>query len=205
MQQGGTYWISLRRAGECAYSGCKLTRTTGNERVDLARNAAFKKTTADYDRFSLSFAKKAIRAVSLEVWQKRYVEGSTSEITKCFFLRVKEAYRILSGVGMTPFLAQALTGHSGFAQYLHRFKLANSPYCACAPDKTQDLLHVLEECPIFLKERAETEVGIGVRILRENFPDLLNDYKNCKMFFTFCEGVVKKSGMKNGSTAKFNS
>ncbi|GBP56857.1 hypothetical protein EVAR_41493_1 [Eumeta japonica] len=51
-----------------------------------------------------------------------------------------------------------------------RFMLANSPSCACAPDKIQDLLHVLEERLIFVKERAEIEVGMGVRILRENFP-----------------------------------
>ncbi|GBP68551.1 hypothetical protein EVAR_53969_1 [Eumeta japonica] len=51
----------------------------GNERADeLARNAALKKkTVVDYDRFPLSFAKKAIRAASLEKWQKRYTEGST--------------------------------------------------------------------------------------------------------------------------------
>ncbi|GBP65255.1 Putative 115 kDa protein in type-1 retrotransposable element R1DM [Eumeta japonica] len=168
--------------------------TAGNERADeLARNAALKKkTTADYDRFPLSFAKKAIRAASLDKWQKRYAEGITSDITKCFFPRVKEAYGVLSRVSMTPLLAQTLTGHGGFAQYLHRFKLASSPYCAYAPDKTQDLLHVLEECPIFLKERAETEVGIGVQILRENFPDLLKDDEKRKIFFTFCEGVVRR-------------
>ncbi|GBP39228.1 Mariner Mos1 transposase [Eumeta japonica] len=91
---------------------------------------------------------------------------------------------------MTPLLAQTLTGHGGLAQYLHRFKLTNSPYCACAPDKIQDLLHVLEECSIFLKERAEIEVGTGVRILRKNFFDLLSEEKSRKMFLRFCEGVV---------------
>ncbi|GBP90788.1 Putative 115 kDa protein in type-1 retrotransposable element R1DM [Eumeta japonica] len=173
--------------------------TAGNERADeLARNAALKKkTTADYDRFPLSFAKKAIRAASLDEWQKRYAEGSTGDITKCLFPRVKEAYGVLSRVSTTPLLAQTLTGHGGFAQYLHRFKLASSPYCACAPDKTQDLLHVLEECPIFLKERAETEVGIGVQILRENFPDLLNDDEKRKCS-SLSARVVRRVGRKTG-------
>ncbi|GBP27910.1 hypothetical protein EVAR_14101_1 [Eumeta japonica] len=135
--------------------------TVGNECADeLVRNAALKKkTTADYDCFPLSFAKNAIRAASLEEWQKRYAEESTGKIT------------------------------NGFAQFLHRFKLANSPYCACASDRIQNLLHVLEECPIFLKERAETEVGTGVRILRENFLDLLSKDENSKMFIGFCEEV----------------
>ncbi|GBP14290.1 hypothetical protein EVAR_7708_1 [Eumeta japonica] len=64
--------------------------------------------------------------------------------------------------------------HDGFAQYLHRFKLKNSPYCIYASDKFQDLLHVLEGCPIFLKERAESEADTGVRIVWQNFLVLLH-------------------------------
>ncbi|GBP85096.1 hypothetical protein EVAR_51215_1 [Eumeta japonica] len=63
---------------------------------------------------------------------------------------------------MTSHLAQTLTGHGGFSQYLHRFKLKDSPYCACDPAKIQDVLHVLEECPMFLRERVALETEIGV-------------------------------------------
>ncbi|GBP72315.1 hypothetical protein EVAR_90411_1 [Eumeta japonica] len=87
-------------------------------------------------------------------------------MTKYFFPRVDEAYKILSRVQLTPFLAQTLTEHNGFAQYLHKFKLKNSPHCACAPDNVQDLLR-------FLKERSETEAGAGVEIVRLNSPTLL--------------------------------
>ncbi|GBP96368.1 hypothetical protein EVAR_65698_1 [Eumeta japonica] len=76
-----------------------------------------KKTAADYDKFPLSYAKRVIRAASLEEWQERYAEGGTE---------------------MTSHLAQTLTGHGGFSQYLHRFKLKDSPYCACDPAKIQD-------------------------------------------------------------------
>ncbi|GBP83195.1 hypothetical protein EVAR_66746_1 [Eumeta japonica] len=38
----------------------------------------------------------------------------------------------------------------GFVQYLHRFKLKDSLYCTCDPTKIRDVLHVLEECPMFL-------------------------------------------------------
>ncbi|GBP48765.1 hypothetical protein EVAR_32785_1 [Eumeta japonica] len=67
----------------------------GNERADeLARRTALtKKTAADYDRFPLSYAKKVIRAASLEEWQQRYTEGSTGEITKRFFPRVEQWIR----------------------------------------------------------------------------------------------------------------
>ncbi|GBP92228.1 Putative 115 kDa protein in type-1 retrotransposable element R1DM [Eumeta japonica] len=191
---------------KCAYSGCGHAGTTGNERADeLARNAALKKkTAADYDRYPLSYAKKVIRAASLDEWQQRYTEGGTGEITKCFFPRVEGAYRVLSRFTITSPIAQTLTGHGGFAQYLNRFKLKDSPYCACAPDKVQDVLHVLEECPIFGRERAETEAGTGVVVARHGFPALLDDETNRKTFLEFCERVTRRCNKMNGSNMAYN-
>ncbi|GBP34173.1 hypothetical protein EVAR_30725_1 [Eumeta japonica] len=122
----------------------------GNERADdLARRVALtKKTAVDYDRFLLSHAKKVIRAASLEEWQQRYAERST---------------------------AQTLTSHGGFAQYLFRFKLRHSPHCACDPAKTQDVLHVLEDCNMFLRERAALEAEIDVQVSGRHFPEILGD------------------------------
>ncbi|GBP90777.1 Putative 115 kDa protein in type-1 retrotransposable element R1DM [Eumeta japonica] len=118
---------------------------------------------------------KVIRAASLEEWQERYAEGGTGEITKCFFPRVEQAYRVLRKTEMTSHLAQTLTGHGGFSQYLHRFKLKDSPYCACDPAKIQDVLHVLEECPMFLRERVALETEIGVIVGRGEFPAIIED------------------------------
>ncbi|GBP80822.1 hypothetical protein EVAR_60450_1 [Eumeta japonica] len=47
------------------------------------------------------------------------------------------AYRILRETEM-PTLAQTLTGHGGFAQYLDRFKLKSSLYCPCDRTKIRD-------------------------------------------------------------------
>ncbi|GBP34111.1 hypothetical protein EVAR_28245_1 [Eumeta japonica] len=91
---------------------------------------------ADYDKFPLSYAKKVIRTVSLEEWQERYAEESTGEITKCFFPRVELAYRVIRRMEMTSQMTQTLTGHGGFTQYLRKFKLKESPYCACNPAKS---------------------------------------------------------------------
>ncbi|GBP65855.1 Putative 115 kDa protein in type-1 retrotransposable element R1DM [Eumeta japonica] len=158
--------------------------TAGNKRADeLAEERRPQKENGSGLRsFSAVVRQKVIKAASLEEWQQRYTEGGTGEITKCFFPRVEEAYRILSRVTMTPLLAQTLTRHCGFAQYLNRFKLKDSPYCACAPDKVQDVLHVLEECPIFGRECAETEAGTGVVVARHGFPGLLSDEKSRVIF-----------------------
>ncbi|GBP77710.1 hypothetical protein EVAR_62045_1 [Eumeta japonica] len=98
---------------------------TSNERADeLAKNATLKKKTKpDYDCFPLIYAKRVIRATSLKEWQERYTEGSTGELTKCFFARVETAYKVLRETEMMPTLAQNLTGHGGLAKYLNRFKL----------------------------------------------------------------------------------
>ncbi|GBP00885.1 Retrovirus-related Pol polyprotein from type-1 retrotransposable element R1 [Eumeta japonica] len=77
---------------------------------------------------------------------RRRQRTMTGEITKC------PSGTSVPGppkTEMTSHLAQTLTGHGGFSQYLHRFKLKDSPYCACDPAKIQDVLHVLEECPMF--------------------------------------------------------
>ncbi|GBP65876.1 Retrovirus-related Pol polyprotein from type-1 retrotransposable element R1 [Eumeta japonica] len=76
---------------------------------------------------------------------------------------------------MTSQVAQALTGHGGFAQYLFRFKLRDSPHCACDPAKIQEVLHVLRDCDMFLQECAALEAEIGVRILGRHLPEILND------------------------------
>ncbi|GBP61691.1 Putative 115 kDa protein in type-1 retrotransposable element R1DM [Eumeta japonica] len=155
--------------------------TTGNERADeLARNAALK---GKRQRITIAFRCRTPKgdqggepgrvAAALH-------RGGTGEINR--FPRVEGAYRVLSRFTITPPIAQTLTGHGGFAQYLNRFKLKDSPYCACAPDKVQDVLHVLEECPIFGRERAETEAGTGVVVARHSFPALLDDEINRKHF-----------------------
>ncbi|GBO99006.1 Putative 115 kDa protein in type-1 retrotransposable element R1DM [Eumeta japonica] len=150
------------------------TQGTTNERADeLARNAALK---GKRQRITIAFrcrTPKVIRAASLDEWQ-RYTEA-----------------------------LRKLTGHGGFAQYLNRFKLKDSPYCACAPDKVQDVLHVLEECPIFGRERAETEAGTGVVVARHSFPALLDDQTNRKTFLKFCERVTQRCNKMNGSNIAY--
>ncbi|GBP60225.1 hypothetical protein EVAR_44600_1 [Eumeta japonica] len=69
--RGETFEISLRKAGEVRLFWVRgHAGAASNKRADeLTRNVALKrKTAADYDRFSLTYAKKAIRAASLDKW-----------------------------------------------------------------------------------------------------------------------------------------
>ncbi|GBP51478.1 hypothetical protein EVAR_44453_1 [Eumeta japonica] len=107
------------------------------------------------------------------------------EITKCFFPLVKQAYRVFRKIEMTSQVARTLTGHGGFAQYLYRFKLWDSLYCACDPAKIQDVLHILEDCDMFHRERVALEAGTDVRITKRNFREILEDSFKREKFFRF--------------------
>ncbi|GBP14930.1 hypothetical protein EVAR_75502_1 [Eumeta japonica] len=47
-----------------------------------------------------------------------------------------------------------------FGQYLNSFKLKSPPFCPFDPEKMQDILLVIEECNMFIKERAGVEQEI---------------------------------------------
>ncbi|GBP08427.1 hypothetical protein EVAR_77130_1 [Eumeta japonica] len=74
-------------------------------------------------------------------------------------------YRVLGQIKMTSQVAQTLTGHRGFVQYLFRFKLRDSPYCACDPAKFQNVLYVFKDCDVFQQERVALGTGTDVRIV----------------------------------------
>ncbi|GBP71821.1 Putative 115 kDa protein in type-1 retrotransposable element R1DM [Eumeta japonica] len=79
----------LAVVGPHIYKESRIEGKVGAALTLARRTALTKKTAVNYDRFPLLHAKKVIRAVSLEEWQKRYAEGDTGEITKCFFLEVE--------------------------------------------------------------------------------------------------------------------
>ncbi|GBP32826.1 hypothetical protein EVAR_19678_1 [Eumeta japonica] len=104
--------------------------------------------------------------------------------------RREQAYRVLRQMVMTSQMAEIFTEHGECAKYLHRFKLKNSPYCACDPSKIQDVLYVLEEYPTFFWERVALEAEIDVIVGRRVLPMLMNDDKPRQTFLKFCYMVV---------------
>ncbi|GBP97545.1 hypothetical protein EVAR_68555_1 [Eumeta japonica] len=122
------------------------------------------------------------------------------EITKRFFPRVEQTYRVLRDIDMTSQVVQTLTGYGGFAQYLFRFEQRDSPYCACDPAKIQDVLHVLEDCDMFLRERVALEAEFGVRISGRHFPEILGDAHRRDKFIKYCKNIVDKCNRMNRST-----
>ncbi|GBP72820.1 hypothetical protein EVAR_40321_1 [Eumeta japonica] len=122
--------------------------STRNKENELAKIAA-QKADADYDyeKIPLSWVKSKIREETILKWQTRYDSSQTGAITKTFFPDAKKAYATIRKLKPTPVQTQIFTGHTGIAEYLHRFKLLQSPSCECDADKIESVWHIILECP----------------------------------------------------------
>jgi hypothetical protein len=55
-------------------------------------------------------------------------------------------------INITPNFTTIVAGHGNISSYLHRFKIIDTPTCACdSSDQTTD--HMLYECALINKER----------------------------------------------------
>jgi ribonuclease HI len=132
------------------------TGVAGNERADqLAREAARKRTSPDYARFTLSFAKHLVKASVFDRWQVEYGQSEQGEWTRSLFPELRMAARFTRICGLSFDLTQALTGHGCFRFYLHRFRIIDSPSCPCDGTTPQNVLHLLYECKLLESERRE--------------------------------------------------
>lgn len=167
--------------------------TPGNERADeLAKKAALtKKTAADYDKVPISFAKRRIREETVKRWQERYESSETGPVTKTFFPSVITARRILKNVSLTPRHVQVMTGHGGLSEYLHRFKLKNSPLCVCQQDCEETIWHVLFECPRFQTPRFDLEQRIDSNLSKTVVSNIMADDSARPHFLEYAEKVMR--------------
>lgn len=165
--------------------------TAGNERADeLAKSAALHATsTMDYGKIPLSYVKRKIREETVRRWQDRYDSSSTGGVTKLFLPDVNKAYRIVRTTKLTPTQVQVLTGHGGIAEYLHRFRLLESPGCECDPTISETIWHVVLECPRFLAAKYELETQIDSNVTRENLSTIIADPRSRTHFLNYAEKV----------------
>ncbi|CAH2090323.1 unnamed protein product [Euphydryas editha] len=90
-----------------------------------------------------------------------------------------------------------LTGHSGFSEYLHRFKCKKSPSCICDPGCSEFVLHVLLDYPAHDYKRQKLECQLDVILELDSLSELV--YGNNKdLFLQFCIKVCKIVNNRNG-------
>ena len=165
----------------------------GNERADeLAKLASKLKKKPDYEACPISFAKRLLRQNSISEWNRRYQSGETAAGTKLFFPDATSAYRTIGRIKVDSTLTQVLTGHGGFSQYLHRFRCKENPSCICEPGTTESVTHILCECPVYTRERAQVEAQVGTQIRPDNLSKLIKDKVTQDAFIGFCRSVGSK-------------
>jgi hypothetical protein len=126
----------------------------GNELDDtLAKEGA---TNADliesYKKVPKSVVMSELSEISVETWQWEWEWDPTTkgEITKEYFPVVAD--RLSMNINITPNLTTIVTGHGNIRSYFHRFKIIDTPTCACgSSDQTTD--HMLHECALINQER----------------------------------------------------
>jgi ribonuclease HI len=129
------------------------TGIEGNERADtLAKEAANKDLSESiYNSFSLSYAKRHFKTVTVNEWQNIWRTTSNASQTKSFFPSISDRLA-LKTLRPNYVLTQFLSGHGNFGSYLKRFKLRDSDICDCGLAQ-ETPLHVILECLLFAEER----------------------------------------------------
>lgn len=175
----------------------------GNERADeLAKKAALKDKRAPvYDRFPISFARRVLRERTEALWQARYLRAEGGSGTRLFFRDVKKAYKILGKLRMDNLNSLIFTGHGGMRQYLHRFKIMDSPLCVCGLRENETVVHVLLECPRFAAERLEIETRLGSPITDLASMVGTPNMGELEAFVNYARDVIGRAAKSNGSSA----
>ncbi|CAH2097271.1 unnamed protein product [Euphydryas editha] len=177
--------------------------TPGNERADeLAKKAALtKKTAPDYDKVPISYVRRQIREETVRTWQDRYNSSETVSVTKIFLPDVKTACRLVRKSAPTPVDTKIMTGHGGFAAYLHRFHLTDSPLCICDPNCEETVLHIILDCPRFGKERLDLEPKLQMKLDQSSLHTILESETSRTSFLTFARKAVTVAAKRNSTTA----
>lgn len=172
----------------------------GNERADyLAKNAAIKDKRAPvYDRFPVSFGKRILRERTIEIWQARYLkDGGGGSVTRLYFRNVRTAYSLLARFPKDNLSSLVFTGHGGTRQYLHRFKLLDTPYCVCGLREPETVIHLLIDCPRFASDRFDLEQRIGKPLT--NLGEVIEDREINLAFLDYARSVMRTAARANGS------
>lgn len=175
--------------------------TEGNERADeLAKTAAsLDKPSPDYAEVPLSYVRKRIREETVAKWQDRYNSSTTGSVTRTFLPHVDKAYRTVRGTRLTPLQIQILTGHGGFGEYLHRFKLRSNPGCECDPNISESVWHIILDCPRFSLARHDLECEIQMELAKDKLPDLLDGVATRTRLLEYLERIASTATKRNST------
>lgn len=173
----------------------------GNERADeLAKQAAAAtRVAAQYGRYPVAELKQRLRANSVQKWNVRYQESQTASVTKIFFPDVPSAYATVRKLGLTPLLAQVLTGHGGFSGYLCKFRCKDDPNCVCGSGAEETVQHLIVDCNIHNSDRNDLETVTGIKVSIDTLKELISHRKHRPRLKEFLTKIATDAMRRNST------
>jgi hypothetical protein len=135
----------------------------GNEAADkLAKEAAYDVNDQNivYDRVPATTVATEINMQGIIKWQSQWKSTEKGALCRSFFPVVKQ--RLKLKIPITPEFTAIVTGHGKTKSYLHRFKLADNPTCACN-EGAQTSEHITHEYKILDSQRTSLIRNITAR------------------------------------------
>jgi len=169
------YWIK-------AHNG-----TLRNERADQLAKQTSENAEIVYQHYPQSFAKRYLRAKSIEIWNQRWIDTTKGQITHQFLPTVYTRIS-LKHFKTNYIVTQYLTNHGKFNKYLNRFKVEDSPLCHCNNESEDDVYHRIFYCNKYITERCQLQNianSLGIQLNCQNI------IKNNELFTEFISFVNK--------------
>ncbi|GBP96379.1 hypothetical protein EVAR_65709_1 [Eumeta japonica] len=90
-------------------------------------------------------------------------------------------------------------GHTGIAEYLHRFKLLQSPSCECDADKIESVWHIILECPRYEVARYDLEHKIETKLENQKMHEIMENPERRVEFLSFAEKAFREATSRHRS------
>lgn len=136
-------------------------------------------------------ARKEDRAATLKTWQEWWMTAETGQRTRDMIPNIEE-WLDWGPRTLTFRLAQYITGHGCYAEYLHRVRKIETPACWHCPHPTDTACHTVVECPQWQEERGRYESRWGTINEHQLIRQLAGDLKRRCDFVELVESIMKK-------------
>ena len=136
--------------------------------------------------------KQQERTRSLREWQQRWQRSQNGRWTYTLIPRVEEWLKRRYGE-IDFFLTQILTNQGCFFEYLHRFRLAESPFCPTCPNDSENAEHVTFHCGRFSEQGQVLEQTLGHRLTATGLVnDMCESSNNWNAVKSFAAHVISQ-------------
>lgn len=123
---------------------------------------------------AVSAVTRETRSATVQEWQSRWAaEQGVAGWTRRVLPSVHRWIGRPPGAPVIYRLAQVLSGHGSFGEYLHRFGLLGSPECPHCGAAVDDACHTAFICPVWDETRAGVSAVLGRPPIPEDIEELL--------------------------------